>query len=343
MERKSKRTNQISNQFNSSINLDDFELLQFDLLDEKEKEMNKKSNENNHKDEYRNNNSTYMSSNYLYSTSTLPYNSSNQIISQIGFFHDNLKNPLNSTNTLNTMREKFESSNNLNSSNYINGLVNNNTYPEFNHYNYKSSNYMFNINTNNHPYSNTYLYNYPNYNYQVNYPTDIPIFNINNNINPNHQSYNLKSHFESHSTSNINNITKSTSKKYKQIADKSNSNKTEAKFCEFTQITSVSKEEINDNKDIDNKLKRKKTEENSFDNNSYEYQNICREQNGSRLLQKKLDEKDGLADSLINNKNIRSSIIEMSNHQFGNYFIQKLIEKLNKLENIEYITDQVSK
>jgi hypothetical protein len=56
---------------------------------------------------------------------------------------------------------------------------------------------------------------------------------------------------------------------------------------------------------------------------------VCKEQAGCRILQKKIDENPQLAIDIIYPK-IRDRIKELSNDQFGNYFVQKIIE---------YITD----
>ena len=52
---------------------------------------------------------------------------------------------------------------------------------------------------------------------------------------------------------------------------------------------------------------------------------FCKEQSGCRLLQKKIDENPQIASEVIYPK-IRDKIKELSNDQFGNYFVQKIIE-----------------
>ena len=55
---------------------------------------------------------------------------------------------------------------------------------------------------------------------------------------------------------------------------------------------------------------------------------LCKEQMECRLLQKKIDEDPTLASEVIYDK-IKDKIQEISCDQFGNYFIQKVIEHLN--------------
>jgi hypothetical protein len=60
---------------------------------------------------------------------------------------------------------------------------------------------------------------------------------------------------------------------------------------------------------------------------------ICREQSGCRLLQKKIDEQPKQA-SEIYYKIIQNSITDLSCDQFGNYFVQKIIEHIS-LEQLD--------
>ena len=64
--------------------------------------------------------------------------------------------------------------------------------------------------------------------------------------------------------------------------------------------------------------------------------NLCKEQNECRILQKKILENPKIVELIY--PKIKDKIIELSNDQFGNYFIQKVIEylKLEELEEILY-------
>ena len=63
--------------------------------------------------------------------------------------------------------------------------------------------------------------------------------------------------------------------------------------------------------------------------------NLCKEQIKCRILEKKLEENPSLASSYIYNK-IKDKFYEISLDQFGNYFMQKVIEYLN-MEHIKEI------
>ena len=63
--------------------------------------------------------------------------------------------------------------------------------------------------------------------------------------------------------------------------------------------------------------------------------NLCKEQLECRILQKKLDDNPSLASDFVYNK-IKDKFYELSLDQFGNYFIQKVIEYLN-IEHIKEI------
>ena len=63
--------------------------------------------------------------------------------------------------------------------------------------------------------------------------------------------------------------------------------------------------------------------------------NLCKEQLECRILEKRLEENPSLASSLIYNK-IKDKFHEISLDQFGNYFMQKVIQYLN-MEHIKEI------
>lgn len=88
---------------------------------------------------------------------------------------------------------------------------------------------------------------------------------------------------------------------------------------------------LNNNLNID--LQNNNIFQNNKDNELIEdCVNLCKEQAECRYLQKKISENPKLAYEIIYPK-IKDKIIELSCDQFGNYFIQKVIEYL-KIEQI---------
>jgi len=81
----------------------------------------------------------------------------------------------------------------------------------------------------------------------------------------------------------------------------------------------------------------KKREENLINN----CVTLCREQIECRLLQKKIDAEPSLASNVIYDK-IKDKIQELSCDQFGNYFIQKVIENLNYDQISELLYKKIS-
>ena len=81
----------------------------------------------------------------------------------------------------------------------------------------------------------------------------------------------------------------------------------------------------------------KKREENLINN----CVTLCREQIECRLLQKIIDEEPSLASNVIYDK-IKDKIQELSCDQFGNYFIQKVIENLNYEQISELLYKKIS-
>ena len=69
---------------------------------------------------------------------------------------------------------------------------------------------------------------------------------------------------------------------------------------------------------------------------------LCKEQAGCRLLQKKIDEAPSIASDIIYPK-IESIIIELSCDQFGNYFVQKVIEYINKEQLEDLLKNKIPK
>jgi hypothetical protein len=55
-----------------------------------------------------------------------------------------------------------------------------------------------------------------------------------------------------------------------------------------------------------------------------------------RLLQKKIDEDPSIASNIIYDK-IKDKVQEISCYQFGNYFIQKVIDNLNEEQIHEFL------
>ena len=68
---------------------------------------------------------------------------------------------------------------------------------------------------------------------------------------------------------------------------------------------------------------------------------LCKEQIECRLLQKKIDEDPSLASNVIYDK-IKDKIQEISCDQFGNYFMQKVIENLNYDQISELLYKKIS-
>ena len=68
---------------------------------------------------------------------------------------------------------------------------------------------------------------------------------------------------------------------------------------------------------------------------------LCKEQIECRLLQKKIDEDPSLASNVIYDK-IKDKIQEISCDQFGNYFMQKVIENLNFDQISELLYKKIS-
>ena len=81
----------------------------------------------------------------------------------------------------------------------------------------------------------------------------------------------------------------------------------------------------------------KKKEENLINN----CVTLCKEQMECRLLQKKIDEEPSIASSIIYDK-IKDKVQEISCDQFGNYFIQKVIEHLNDDQIKELLDKKIS-
>ena len=68
---------------------------------------------------------------------------------------------------------------------------------------------------------------------------------------------------------------------------------------------------------------------------------LCKEQIECRLLQKKIDEEPSLASNIIYDK-IKDKVQEISCDQFGNYFMQKVIENLNLEQISELLYKKIS-
>lgn len=68
---------------------------------------------------------------------------------------------------------------------------------------------------------------------------------------------------------------------------------------------------------------------------------LCKEQAGCRLLQKKIDECPSVASEIIYPK-ILNIIIELSCDQFGNYFIQKVIEYLSPAHIEDFLKNKIT-
>jgi hypothetical protein len=68
---------------------------------------------------------------------------------------------------------------------------------------------------------------------------------------------------------------------------------------------------------------------------------VCKEQAGCRILQKKLDENPQIAVDVIYPK-IRDHIKELSNDQFGNYFVQKIIEYITNEQLEDLLTNKIA-
>ena len=68
---------------------------------------------------------------------------------------------------------------------------------------------------------------------------------------------------------------------------------------------------------------------------------LCKEQIECRLLQKKIDEDPSLASNVIYDK-IKDKVQEISCDQFGNYFMQKVIENLNDDQISELLYKKIS-
>ena len=93
----------------------------------------------------------------------------------------------------------------------------------------------------------------------------------------------------------------------------------------------------NNSKNDVNLLMLKKKEENLINN----CVTLCKEQMECRLLQKKIDENPTLASEVIYDK-IKDKVQEISCDQFGNYFIQKVIEHLNDDQIKELLYKKIS-
>ena len=85
----------------------------------------------------------------------------------------------------------------------------------------------------------------------------------------------------------------------------------------------------------DNMLKKK---DDNLINNCV---SLCKEQMECRLLQKKIEEDPSLASTVIYDK-IKDKVQEISCDQFGNYFIQKVIEYLNEKQIKELLQKKIS-
>jgi hypothetical protein len=68
---------------------------------------------------------------------------------------------------------------------------------------------------------------------------------------------------------------------------------------------------------------------------------LCKEQLECRLLQKKIDEDPSIASNIIYDK-IKDKVQEISCDQFGNYFIQKVIDNLNEEQIRELLYKKIS-
>ena len=62
---------------------------------------------------------------------------------------------------------------------------------------------------------------------------------------------------------------------------------------------------------------------------------ICKEQSGCRLIQKKIEEQPEIASKILNN--LFQNILEIVNNSFGNYLIQKLFDYMNKEQFLQFI------
>ena len=93
----------------------------------------------------------------------------------------------------------------------------------------------------------------------------------------------------------------------------------------------------NNSKNDINNLMFKKKEENLINN----CVTLCKEQMECRLLQKIIEEDPSIATSIIYDK-IKDKVQEISCDQFGNYFIQKVIENLNDVQIKELLDKKIS-
>ena len=62
---------------------------------------------------------------------------------------------------------------------------------------------------------------------------------------------------------------------------------------------------------------------------------ICKEQSGCRLIQKKIEEQPEIASKIINH--LFQNILEIVNNSFGNYLIQKLFDYMNKEQFLQFL------
>jgi hypothetical protein len=94
---------------------------------------------------------------------------------------------------------------------------------------------------------------------------------------------------------------------------------------------------FNQNKNDMNLIMLKKKEENLINN----CVTLCKEQIECRFLQKIIDEDPSIASNIIYDK-IKDKVQEISFDQFGNYFIQKVIENLNMEQIKELLYKKIS-
>ena len=62
---------------------------------------------------------------------------------------------------------------------------------------------------------------------------------------------------------------------------------------------------------------------------------ICKEQSGCRLIQKKIEEQPEIASKILNN--LFQNLLEIVNNSFGNYLIQQLFDYMNKEQFLQFI------
>ena len=232
------------------------------------------------------------------------------------FYNKNIISPIIFNNPNDNSKNKFEPKKMINDNENSNSLplfqfnndfniINNNNF-NFNNFPNPSNNFYFN------DYSN--IYNNENMNNLFTKPNQIPIhfynnFNNNNKINSN--NYFCQNNFININNNEINEF-----------------NLQNFSFNDNIKSSNLSNNQINQlKKKTKPPLKLNLTQlsiEDLIKNSII----LSKDQNGCRLLQKKIDEQPEIAKDILNN--ILETIIEIITDPFGNYLIQKLYNYMNE-------------